>query len=153
MMQAEEQTFSVADEQEQEEHRGEEESESDAEDIPVAASAAIAAPSDGFNVGELVEAQDKAKTGWYSAKVLNLTEGGVKIHYMGWKARFDEVIPLDSGRLRRCAQSMVGAWLEREQPRLSDTLAAPAPAPASASALVWSRSDFDGRRPSMGDGW
>ena len=98
MMQAEEQTFSVADE-----HRGEDsdEEESDAEDIPVAASAAIAAPSDGFNVGELVEAQDKAKTGWYSAKVLEQSETGVKIHYMGWATRFDEVIRLDSGRLRR----------------------------------------------------
>ena len=53
---------------------------------------------DTFLVGEIIEAQDTAKTGWYSAKVLDMTEGGVKVHYMGWKARFDEVIPLDIGR-------------------------------------------------------
>ena len=56
-------------------------------------------PSDGFGVGELIEVQDKAKTGWYSAKVLEQSETGVKIHYMGWATRFDEVIRLDSGRL------------------------------------------------------
>eukprot|EP01045_Picozoa_sp_COSAG04_P006723 COSAG04_NODE_337_length_16405_cov_652.804060_11_plen_632_part_00 len=58
-------------------------------------------PSAMFSVGAMIEAQDTAKTGWYPARVLGLTEDGVKIHYMGWKARFDEVIQLGSGRLRR----------------------------------------------------
>ena len=48
----------------------------------------------------MIEAEDQGKTGWYPAKILERSEVGVKIHYMGWKAVFDEIIPLVSGRLR-----------------------------------------------------
>ena len=79
---------------------------------PAAASKAVEADAaasdpdeaDGFSVGAMIEVQDKAKTGWYSAKVLERSREGIKIHYMGWKAVFDEVISLDEahphGRLR-----------------------------------------------------
>ena len=53
-----------------------------------------------FSVGETIEAQDKAATGWYAAKVLKLSDAGVKIHYVGWKARFDEVRDLTTACCR-----------------------------------------------------
>eukprot|EP01045_Picozoa_sp_COSAG04_P001434 COSAG04_NODE_48_length_31217_cov_204.046758_15_plen_1201_part_00 len=99
-MEAEEQRVEKVEQQEEEDKDGDYE-ESDHEEQDGSEDGDSGDPSAMFSVGEIIEAQDTAKTGWYSAKVLGLTEAGVKIHYVGWRARFDEAIPLDSGRLRR----------------------------------------------------
>jgi hypothetical protein len=55
-------------------------------------------------VGEKLQAQDSRSGIWYDAKVVKIDGEGdgcsLKVHYMGWKARFDEWIRVDQGRLR-----------------------------------------------------
>ena len=67
------------------------EPEEQASDSAGAGTEASSAAAAEFSVGETIEVEDKAATGWYAAKVLKLSDAGVKIHYVGWKARFDEV--------------------------------------------------------------
>ena len=77
-----------------------EEQEPAASDSAGAGTEASSAAAAEFSVGETIEAEDKAATGWYAAKVLKLSDAGVKIHYVGWKARFDEVRDLTTACCR-----------------------------------------------------
>jgi hypothetical protein len=40
---------------------------------------------------------------WYPAKIVSLHDACVKVHYMGWSARHDELLSEGSARLRRLA--------------------------------------------------
>ena len=53
-----------------------------------------------FALGQVIEA-DSAGT-WYPAKVVEVNKKArkVKIHYQGWKKRYDEWLPVTSSRLR-----------------------------------------------------
>ena len=54
-------------------------------------------------VGDLIEVRDKLpdSEAWYAAKVLSSSPKGVKVHYIGWKSSYDEIIRPSSGRLRQ----------------------------------------------------
>jgi hypothetical protein len=49
-------------------------------------------------VGQLVDVESKGS--WYPAKVVGSRAGEAKVHYNGWKARYDEWLPAGSARLR-----------------------------------------------------
>jgi hypothetical protein len=53
--------------------------------------------------GDKLEAKDPYGN-WYDAKVIGVRGEGetreVKVHYMGWKARFDEWVHVGTGRLK-----------------------------------------------------
>eukprot|EP01046_Picozoa_sp_COSAG06_P024748 COSAG06_NODE_2037_length_7766_cov_218.251989_4_plen_1365_part_00 len=55
------------------------------------------------SVGDMIEIRDKParSTSWYPAKVLSASSKGVKVHYIGWKSSYDEVVRPSTGRLRR----------------------------------------------------
>eukprot|EP00475_Leptophrys_vorax_P046066 TRINITY_DN9757_c0_g1_i1.p1 TRINITY_DN9757_c0_g1~~TRINITY_DN9757_c0_g1_i1.p1 ORF type:complete len:334 (+),score=60.25 TRINITY_DN9757_c0_g1_i1:627-1628(+) len=49
----------------------------------------------GYNIGDLVEAKDSVAK-WYTAEVIAVAEGRIRVHFHGWAAKFDEWIPTDS---------------------------------------------------------
>ena len=53
-------------------------------------------------VGMRLEANDKYGK-WYAARVVELDEkeGEVLVHFERWSSRYDELVPVNGGRLRR----------------------------------------------------
>ena len=56
---------------------------------------------------------------WYVAKVLELDEkeGDVLVHFEKWSSRYDEDVPVKSGRLRLLSETKLKE-LEREKERI-----------------------------------
>ena len=69
----------------------------------------------------IISAQGKASTGWYPAKVVavDAKKKTVKVHYVGWSAKYDEVILLSAKRLKRAAEeaAAVVAVKKEKQPK------------------------------------
>jgi hypothetical protein len=68
-----------------------------------------------FTVGKLLDLQDKSSKRWYQAVVVDHRPSvadtrveEVKLHYLGWGAKYDEWVPLDSVRLDRLNYRSVG---------------------------------------------
>lgn len=79
-----------------------------------------------LHVGKKVEAMDKYGK-WYVAKVVELEEEDkeVLVHFEKWSSRYDEYIPLKSGRLHLLSQSRQEE-MEREKEKMKKVrLAAP----------------------------
>jgi hypothetical protein len=55
------------------------------------------------SVGEVIEVREEPahSEAWYAAKVLSSSSKGVKVHYVGWKSSYDELIRPSTGRLRK----------------------------------------------------
>eukprot|EP01050_Picozoa_sp_SAG11_P007286 SAG11_NODE_601_length_8254_cov_12.333047_2_plen_445_part_00 len=79
-----------------------------------------------YNKGQAVECESAGS--WYPAKIVevNKAKRKVKVHYQGWKARWDEWLPYTSDRLRNDEMQEDEAEPVDEEP----PAAAAAPAPA-----------------------
>lgn len=53
-----------------------------------------------FAVGDKIRAMDYEGF-WYDAHVVHVRDDSVKVHFHGWKSRYDEWITLDTGRLSK----------------------------------------------------
>ncbi len=73
-----------------------------------------------LKVGTRLEAMDKYGK-WYVAKIVELEEkeegGEVLVHFERWSSRYDEVIPVKSGRLRHLSAARLKE-LEKEKERI-----------------------------------
>ncbi|OQR84513.1 ubiquitin-specific protease [Achlya hypogyna] len=71
-----------------------------------------------LQVGDYLDAKDSADQ-WYEARVVAVADETVKVHYMSWSAKFEEVFPKTSSRLAPL-HSQTTAW--REQLQQGDTV-------------------------------
>lgn len=71
-----------------------------------------------LQVGTRLEAMDKYGK-WYVAKVVELdeSEGEVLIHFERWSSRYDEDVPVKSGRLRQLSPGRLKE-LEKEKEKI-----------------------------------
>ena len=69
-------------------------------------------------VGMRLEAMDKYGK-WYVAKVVELdqSEGEVLVHFERWSSRYDELVPIKSGRLRQLSLAKIKE-LEKEKEKV-----------------------------------
>jgi Cdc6-like AAA superfamily ATPase len=99
----------MAVEEEEEEEEDNEDDEPVAEAVAEAAAELAERDEDAAMYGVCLAAGDKLEAkdpygNWYDAKVIGVRGEGetreVKVHYMGWKARFDEWVHVGTGRLK-----------------------------------------------------
>lgn len=71
-----------------------------------------------LEVGMRLEAMDKYGK-WYVAKVVELdqSEGEVLVHFERWSSRYDELVPMKSGRLRKLSPAKINE-LEKEKEKV-----------------------------------
>ena len=67
-------------------------------------------------VGEEVRVQDQKDMKFYDCKVTAVKEGKCKVHFKGWKAQYDEWLPLDSQCLMRFTS--VPSGCQRQRPSI-----------------------------------
>jgi hypothetical protein len=81
----------------------EEEDEVEEQTEPEEQEPALISAAGDVSVGDLIEVRDKLpdSEAWYAAKVLSSSTKGVKVHFIGWKSSYDELIRPTSGRLRQ----------------------------------------------------
>ena len=56
-----------------------------------------------FSRGQVLNVKDVKYNRFYEAKIVKIDEDQqeLKVHYIGWNQRYDEVIPMSSARIRR----------------------------------------------------
>ena len=104
-----------ADEDEDADEDADEDEDEDEDDDDVVDAAESQRLAEGCVVGDRIEARD-SRGQWYASKVVDVrVEGSIrelKVHFLGWKARWDEWISADTARLRPCRPP---AWEPKDE--------------------------------------